>query len=451
MRLRLIDCWQSIRASFWFRPALMVLAGMLLFACTLSIDKLHLLPEMLNTLFYSGGVSNAASLLQALTGAMVAIATVVFSTLMLVLTLATSQFGHRLINSFMGDRVNQSVLGIFVMTFVYCMLVFHMVGNDPSSSFVPGLSVTVGFLLALFATSTLLYFTHHIAQLISAPRVIETVGKEFDTVADRLYPEARNEEQDDAPAPPVFDAAGHAVVATHGGYVQSVARALLVQLAVRHDLVIDSAVGFGDYVLPGNVLARVHGQAPEQRLARQIERAYGVGDSRQADYDLLFAMNQLAEVAVRALSPSLNNPYTALDGVNRIGLSLARLMARPLPPAGFDDYDGQLRLIFRLPDFHHLLDAGFVPIRNYGRSSMLTVREMLGVIEKLAPLTRRDDERRALAEHADAIRRAADHGLSEQIDIDRVHACFEKTSRALANMGPITPDYILDRHAAHTG
>lgn len=439
MHARLSEFYELARSSFWYLPSVMMAVGIALFAVTLSIDESGIVSGGLwQTIFYSGGTANAASLLQALTGAMVAIATVVFSTMMVVLTLATSQFGHRLIRSFMRDRANQAVLGIFLSTFVFCMLVFHMVGNDPQNDFVPGVSLSVGFVLALFSTCTLIYFTHHIAAQFSAPEVLEAVATEFDGAIDRMYPAGREDAEDGDHAPDL----GHGTQTIHassGGYLQTLGLESLVAMASEHDVVIEALISFGDYVMPGNALAIVHGAELDDETARHVAKQFVLGRNRLADHDLVFAVNQMAEIGVRALSPALNNPYTALDCVNRIGRSLAVLITRPLPPEVHDDQEGRMRLVLRLPNFHQLLDAAFMPIRNYGRKSVLTMREMLRVIEKLAPLARRPLEREALARHAETIREAASNGLSERTDIDRIQACFEQVQRAMQSVGEIVP------------
>lgn len=444
MRARLFEFSELARSSFWFLPSIMMLVGVLLFAVTLTVDELGLATSgVLATLFYSGGASNAGNLLQTLTGAMVAIATVVFSTMMVVLTLATSQFGHRLIRSFMRDRANQAVLGIFLTTFVYCMLVFHMVGNDPKNAFVPGVSLTVGFALAIFSTCTLIYFTHHMSSLVSAPEVLETVGVEFDAAIDRVYPQAAKENDGQAPDGVSAPTLGHGAMtlqARKGGYVQTIGREALRALAVEHDVVIESLVSYGDYVLTGNDIARIHGQPLDEDGQRSVRRQYVLGRNRLTDHDLIFAINQMTEIGVRALSPALNNPYTALDCINRVGNSLAVLITRPLPSEVWLDDDQALRLVVRIPNFHHLLDASFTPLRNYGRTSVQTMREMLRVIEKLAPLTRRPLEREALARHAEALREAAEHGLTERIDIQRIQAFYERAYEALDRVGHITPE-----------
>ena len=146
---------------------------------------------------------------------------------------------------------------------------------------------------------------------------------------------------------------------------------------------------------------------------------------------LLFAMNQVAEMAVRALSPALNNPFTAVDCVNRIGHSLAMFMQCPLPREALYDEHEQLRLTFRLPNFAELLDSAFVPIRNYGRTSTITLQAMLRVVEGLVPLTQRRYEREALARHAESICAAADHGLPERVDLERIQAQFARVQQAL--------------------
>lgn len=429
MRARLIEIYESARSSFWFLPGVMMLIGVLLFVVTLAVDRSGFMRSTSQTFFYSGGATNAINLLQTLTGAMVAIATVVFSTLMLVLTLATGQFGHRLIRSFMRDRANQAVLGIFLSTFVYCMLVFHMVGNDPNNQFVPGFSITVGFALAIFATATLVYFTHHMASLIAAPEVLETVAVELDAAIDNLYPETEDNE-DHAPIAAPDESVSTVIRAREGGYVQAVDLKGLAHFANEYDCLIESSASYGEYVLPGGQIARVFGASLDDDARAEAAEFYIVGKKRLTERDLLFAVNQIAEIAARALSPAINDPFTALDCINRVGLSLARVAARPLPDEGHY-CDGQLRVIMRLPGFAEMMDAAFVPIRNFGRSSVITSREMLRVIAKLAEVTGRSAEHQALRRHADVIRAAAANGLSEARDIERIDGFFEAAVAAI--------------------
>lgn len=448
MRARLYEIYGMIRSSFWFVPALMMLIGMALFAGTLTVDKLGLTGGVLQTIFYSGGPSNAANLLQTLVGAMVAIATVVFSTMMVVLTLATSQFGHRLIRSFMRDRSNQAVLGIFLTTAVYCLLVFHMVGNDPKNQFVPGVSLTIGFVLAIFSTCTLIYFTHHMASLVSAPEVLRTVAVECDEAIDRVYPDRASDAGEKAPDGANAPALGHgsdAIYARQGGYVQTIGEEALVKLAVEYGVVLESRVAFGDYVLPGTEVVRIHGGELGDDGKDKIHRQYVVGRNRLTEGDLIFAFNQMSEIAVRALSPALNNPYTALDCINRIADSLAVLITRPVPSEVWSDNNDEMRFVLNVPNFNVLLDTAYTPIRNYGRTSVQTLREMLRVLEKLAPLTRRENEREALARHAESIREAADNGLTEAMDIDRIQRFYERVNDALAQVGKTETDSHVGR------
>ena len=428
MRIRLAEFMELARSSFWFLPSVMMLVGVLLFSITLGLDRSDVAAAWLTKMLYSGGVENAVYLLQTLTGAMVAIATVVFSTLMLVLTLATSQFGHRLIRSFMRDRANQTVLGIFLSTFVYCMLVFHMVGNDPANQFVPALSVTVGFALSLFASCTLIYFAHHMAQLIAAPQVLEAVAVELDDVIDRLYPERMP-----TPADERFTVSnGVWVHAPRAGYVQSVGLDGVVAIARKYEIAIESVVGYGDYVLAGAPIARWQGSQSEspEALTQKIAGEYLIGDSRMSDRDLLFAINQVAEIAVRALSPALNNPYTAVDCINRLGASLAEVARRPVPSPLHGD-DDRSRFLLRLPDFEAALDAAFTPIRNYGRGSVLASRQMLRILARMSALAHREPDRAALRRHAQVVRDAAHSALQERHDIDDIEREFERALEAL--------------------
>lgn len=431
MSERLTNTTDELRRNFWFLPLLMLIGGLLLFVLTLALDYSNWsLTLQHSPWLYTGGPDGARDLLMAMAGAMVAIGTVVFSTMMLVLTLATSQYGHRLIGTFMYDTANQVVLGIFMVTFVYLALVLHMVGNNPGNDFVPHVSITTGFALAVISAGMLIYFTHHIATLISAPRIIAGVGEQLDRVIIRMYPhrESNDAEATNTDRKNQDDVAlgnGHSVLANSSGYVQTIDRPVLIALAREYDGVLEVASGLGEYVFYDGEIARFYGQTPDAAFNHKLLDAFQFSATRTAQQDLIFATNQISEIAVRALSPALNDPYTALDCINRIGAGLARLAQRPAPNKYNYDEDKQLRLILELPYFADMLDAAFTPIRNYGRTSVITCRELLLVITKLGRLTETQPSHEALRKQADRILAAAEDGLvvdADKTQVRRYHA-----------------------------
>jgi uncharacterized membrane protein len=173
MQIRLIKYWEDLRSSYWFVPGAMAVGAILLSFATIALDG-YFRAEVLRSLgfIWSGGPEGARGLLQAVAGSMITVAGVTFSITMVALSFASSQFGSRLLRNFMSDTGNQVVLGTFVATFIYCLLVLRTVRSGDDAEFIPYLSVTVGLVMALVSLMFLIYFIHHMALTMQAPYVI---------------------------------------------------------------------------------------------------------------------------------------------------------------------------------------------------------------------------------------------------------------------------------------
>ncbi|MGH8274695.1 MAG: DUF2254 domain-containing protein [Gammaproteobacteria bacterium] len=445
MHAKLLKLIDSLTRNFWFLPGLMMAASIGLYAITVAFNDSAWVATLQHyDVVYAGSLSGAQQIVSVIAQTMVAIASLVFAAVVVVLTLATSQFGHRLIRSFMRDKSLQYGLGIFVATFVYCLLVLHTMHG--AGTRVPSLSVSVAFYLAIIAGATLIYLTHHIAQMIAAPSIISEVGVEMEATIDRAYPEKPETKPLE---PETIEAAlrrlerdGVEVASNARGYIQTLDTSGLIELACEHDLVIEFRSRPGDYLFDGSLVAKV---VSPGRLGTELEgrirRSMTIGNRRTPVQDLRFAFNQLAEIAVRAMSPALNDPFTALDCVNRIGDGIARLAQRSEPSPYHADSQGRLRLIIKPVRFAELIDGVFTPVRNYSRQSVIVTLQMLRAIEELAPLLRGDSARRALAEQAVLIRRGAEEALPDVHDYAAVQEIY---ARALEKLGLDESDLPLE-------
>ncbi len=388
---------------------------------------------------YSGGFSEAKTILTVIAETMVTIASLVFTTVGVVITLATSQFGHRLIRSFMRDKFTQFAFGIFVSTFIYALLVLYTVRNSGEGASVHALSVSIAFYLAIIAGVTLIYFTNHIAQMISAPTVIADVGREMDETIDRTWPEDPSvRSAEGAPGEESLDTGqvdttveqikqdGTPIHSPRSGYIQTLDSSGLIDLAVEHQAVIKMICRPGDYLFAGTSVAQAWPADRSRELSHKIFQHIVIGKRRTPVQDLRFAFNQIAEIEVRAMSPALNDPFTALDCVNRIGAGLARLARHTEPSPWRTDENGRLRLFIQPVSFNELVDSVFSPIRNYSRESVIVTMQMLNVLEELAPLLCNDEQRRAVAIEATLIQRGAEEGLLETHDLESAQIAYER-------------------------
>jgi uncharacterized membrane protein len=440
--MRLVKYWDRVRTSLWFVPALMVVAAIALALAAITADEGLAGRDWRSWGWaYTGSAEGASAVLGAIAGSMITIAGVVFSLTLIALQLASSQFGPRLLRNFMRDTTNQLVIGTFVSTFLYCLLVLRAIRREDVHPFVPHLSVTLGVLLALASLGVLIYFIHHVAVSIQADEVVARVAQELMVGIDRLYPMQIGEGGPAAPSPErlpeAFEAEARPVPAVGNGYLQLVDADGLMALARRADAIIRVERRPGHYVVAGTPLALVWpGARANARLADQLRSAFILGEQRTPVQDVEFSVNQIAEVAVRALSPGVNDPFTAIACLDRLGAALSRLAEREIPSAHRRDGDGQLRVVAPPVTFPAIVAAALDPIRRYGRSDASVTLRLLDTIGVVAGAARRPEDRRALAGHAEVIVRGARDGLPAEADVRAVEERYAAVSRLLRDAAP---------------
>jgi uncharacterized membrane protein len=448
MRTRLASLWEALRTSFWFVPAVLTAAAAALAFATLWVD--HRLGERWveeAEWVYTGSAEGARSLLTTLATSMITVAGVVFSITVVALTLASSQLGPRLLRNFMRDLGNQVTLGIFIATFVYCLLVVRTVrgGNGaPHLDFVPHVSVSTAIVLALASLGVLIYFIHHAATSIQASHVIAAVGGDLEQAIDRLFPEtmgagaaADDDEHDDEPARPPIATPEWPIAAGATGYVQLIDEDRLMALAVERDVVVHLLRRPGHFVAPHLPLAAIRpAERGDDTLAAAIRATVAIGPQRTLAQDVEFAIDQLVEVAVRALSPGVNDPFTAIQCVERLGAAFARLAARDIPSPRRRDDVGRLRVIAYPWTFGALLDAAFYQIRQHARTSVAVSMALLEAIASVAHAVRRPGDRAALLVHAEMIESQASAAAPAPRDRAALRRRYEAALAALAEGAP---------------
>jgi len=373
---------------------------------------------------FTGGAEGASALLGIVAGSMITIAGVVFSMTLVALSLASSQLGPRLLRSFMRDRATQVVLGTFIATFLYCVLVLRTIRRADEIAFVPHLSVTLGVLLSVASVGVLIYFIHHVSVSIQADEIAARIGKELIERIDFLFPEQIGRGAPRIPTEPpeagffeAFDREARPVGADGDGYLQFIDAEALLALAMEEDLVVRLERRPGNYVVASCPLALVWpGSRVTDRLTDQVQSLFVLGHRRTSDQDLEFGVNQLVEIAVRALSPGLNDPFTAITCVDHLGSALCRLATRDIPSTYRHDPQKQLRVIAPATTFPEVMDAAFNQIRQYGRSSAAVTIRLLETIAVVAGFVHRPEDRAALLRHAEMIARGAREGLPEDED-----------------------------------
>jgi uncharacterized membrane protein len=440
MKIRARFWWDRVRTSFWFIPAVMAVGAAILFLFTVDIDY-RISSDALQGAWwlYGGGHEGARAVLSVVASSMITVAGVVFSIMMVVLSLAAQQYGPRLLRNFMRDRITQVVLGVFVATFLYCLLVLRTIRGENHQPFVPQISVTVGVALSLISLGLLIYFIHHVSISIHIGQITTRVQEELLLAIDSIFPEMLGNSEVDVPGEPKetatwpdFDRVGVRVLAEESGYLEAVDEQKLLEVAKRDDVVVRMDVQPGDFVLAKQAVMMV---APRDRVTddtvADLNGTLLMGAQRTPVQDVAFAIERQADIAIRALSPGINDPLTAIDCVERLTDALDRLAARRIPSSYRYDENGNMRIVATTISFQQLLASSIGAVRQYATVSPMVTMKITDNLGRLADRVRRQTDLQALQEQLDAIASCTFDTLSthdrEQIrrHVDRARAVFE--------------------------
>jgi uncharacterized membrane protein len=430
--------WEGLRESYWFLPMLMAAAAAALALGILQIDR-SLSGSWARRLDWirDAGPDGTRAVLVAIAGSMITVTGVVFSVTIVALTLASSQFGPRLLRNFLRDRANQLVLGTLVATFLYSLLVLRAVGPEGS---VPHLATAIAMLLAIVSLFVLIYFIHHAASSIQASSIIDAVACEIDEKLPALFPEQLG---DEAPRAADLGAALHALAADGvevrsegAGYLRILDADAVMTLACEHGLVICLHRRPGDFVAAGASLARSGplSQTTESVQAA-IRAAFVLGPRRTPAQDLDFLTDQLTEMAVRALSPGVNDPQTAVACVHRLGSLIGNLSERAMPSAERVDEAGCLRVVAPATRFDGVVARCLDPIRRYGASNPEVVVSVLAALGEVSRRSLSPERGRVLGEHAAEFYEAFARCAESKRDLAQVQKVYEPLMARLAR-GP---------------
>jgi len=418
-----VRAWlETLGDLFWLRPALVVLGCILLAQFGIWLETAPIAgydaasPD--TNWGYSGGAEGARALLSAIAASNIGVAGTTFSITIAALTLASGQMGPRLLRNFIRDARNQTVLGIFLGTFAYALMVLRTVRTVEESPFVPHLAITGALVLALVAVGTLVWFVHHIATSINIETVVDAVQQDLcKAIATHTRDEPGAARPDDGPT-------GRALAATGGGYVQALDEGALADWAHERRVRVTLRVRPGDYVPSGFPIA--HLSRAVEGGAAAIRDAVTLGRRPAALQDPEYPIRQLVEIAVRALSPGINDPFTAGSVVDHLGDALCRIAPRHLP-TGVVLREGRPVLVHPVTDYDGLCDAMFHMIRQNAAGSVHVLGRMLDVLARVAEVERRPDRAAELSRHADLVMAAARLDVadpSDRADLEERHRRF---------------------------
>jgi uncharacterized membrane protein len=434
MMMQLHHYWQDMWSSFWFVPAALVLGAVGLATVLIAVD-INFLQFATWPLLFGASAAGSRSLLTAVASSMITVAGVVFSITIVALSLTSSQYTSRVLRNFMRDRVNQVVLGVFVGIFAYCLVVLRTIRGPEEGSFVPSLAVLTGLGLAFVGIACLIYFIHHISMSIQASSIIAAVAQESNAAVDHLFPEELGEEaEEDAGgylAMSLTEQTWSAVPAHKTGYIESIDQDALLAFAREHGTILHMERAIGEFVAAGTALVSVAGPGGVgDETTAELNAVYVISRQRTVQQDAAFGIRQIVDIALKALSPGINDTTTAVMCVDYLGAILVRIAVRRMP-ASYRLDQGELRVIARGPSFERLLGEAFDQIRQNAAGNVAIMSRMLGALQTIASLTTSPSRRAALREQVQSIAELAGRTVKSPYDRARLESRLVRVHEAL--------------------
>jgi uncharacterized membrane protein len=421
-----------------------IVVGVVIFLITFNIDvAAHFHHIDLPTWLRSGNAESGREVLIAIAAAIITVVGVVFSITILALTLASQQFGPRMMRNFVRDFGNQVTLGVFVATFVYSVLALGSITVYPHGNFVPHLSITMAEALLLVDLAVLIYFINHIAASIQLPAVIAGIARDLDDAIDAEFPvtvvdattttvERRVHIDQPAELLATIEARGGVVLASKSGYLQFVGYAQLEKIAKLVDAVILLEYRPGHFIVAGRPVAKVFPQGAAKQVERALAKAHVTGPHRTLMQDPVFAIDQLVEIAIRALSPAVNDTFTALTCLDWISSGLSRISGREIVERVYRDDEGRIRLIGADWSYPKMVNRAFDKIRQAARGMPAVNIRILVSLEVVVEATTTSSQREVLLRQGEMVLSSAQESVTDQNDLDDIQGRFVRLTESVA-------------------
>lgn len=447
LKLRLRTLWDDLQSSLWYRPAIYTLFALILALMNPWID------QVTEWKFYDFGADNARAVLSSIASSMLTVVTLTFSILMVSFTLASQQFSPRILRTFTRDKTSQHVLGIQIGTFLYSLLVMVRINDIGESPFIPLFSVLGAIGMAMLGIGAFIYFIDHISHSIRVNYVIANIGEQTVTLLHEERPEQAtdtadsngnggDEKHEDAAgtAPSQAQLQGRTsarrsaavVTAKQAGYIQGIATKRLLEIATKQNLLLEVACTTGDFVPLRQPLLYVHPtNALPDSLSSTLAEQFDIGTERTLFEDTLFGIRQLVDIALKALSPAVNDPTTAVNCLDHLVNILIQAAQYPDPRGLLTDNAGRVRVRMRKVTFAAMVELAFNQVRHYGCDDALVCVRVIDALAEIAGAT--DDRQRQdlLWHHIGMVSRAADRSLVEPHEREQINGAIERAAEQM--------------------
>ncbi|MEO7660555.1 MAG: DUF2254 domain-containing protein [Pyrinomonadaceae bacterium] len=412
---RIINFWVNLRASLWFIPGLMLILSIVTALGLIELDSqidgewLYTFPRV-----FGLGADGSRGMLTAIASSMLTVVALTFALTLNAMTQASGQFTPRIFRNFMRDRPNQFFLGYFVSVFAYCLLVLRTIRGGDELKFVPSLAVFVGLLLALGGVIALIFFIHHIADSLQITTIIDKIVSDTKAAIDTKFPTeigipALSDERKE-----VWQATEKQkwvkIAALTSGYIQSVDTDGLLEFAEGNQIILRMERGIGQFVGRGAGLMSLTSGAesenlsfvPDNQTERELNDLFSIDRYRTIEQDVGFGIRQIVDIALKALSPGVNDTTTAVNCIDQLGVIVAEIGRRELPSRVRAGSRGA-RVIAVSPNFQDYVESSFDQIRISGKANLAIFERLVESLSFIAECTKKDKRRAGLKRQIDLI------------------------------------------------
>jgi len=418
--------WKELTGSFWFVPVLIILFSIALASGLIVIDRsVDIASLKYFSFIITESADSARSVLSTISGAMIGVAGTVFSITLVALTLASSQFGSRLLKNFMHERLNQLVLGAYVSTYVYCLIVLNVVKENETETFIPTLSILVAILIAVGNIVLLIIFIHFISTSIQAEKVISDISKALMKNIESIFSEEL--EGDEEPTDDTKDLDHYldnfpnvkTLLAPKSGYLQYLHNQSLYEAAQANDYIIVSLHRVGSYLVKGEAMLKLYSQSEfTEESVKDFGDNFVIGNARTRQQDAEHSIHQMVEIACRALSPGVNDPFTAISCIDNLTSTMCYLTHVKFPSKFKFDDNNHLRYAYIPLTYQGMLDAAFLQIRQFSKGSPAVVIRLMEAMIKIHNFTTFSSHKNAVKEHAQMILKVAEDSFEDSHDLE---------------------------------
>ena len=341
----------------------------------------------------------AQLILSSIATSIMTVVSIVFAILLMTLTLASTQFSPRILINFIRDHTTQWTLGVFLGTFSYCMAALPAARALPSP-FVPAATVSGAMLLALGCVAWLIFFIHHISQSISVNHIVDRIARETELVIDEFMPHARSPFQLDNDVGDVFPSEESAALLNRkSGYIRYIDIDRLIGIAREYGIRVRLERRVGHFVPAGVPIIRA---TKPERMSEDLElrllAALDIGPTRTMQQDVEFGVIQIVDIALRAISPAVNDPSTAISCVDQLSRIMICWLGRERPRSTYYAPPHVPRLIVPWISFEGLIDTAFDQIRHYAVADLAVSLRLIRALQDIAGAAKGQDERQVLVE-----------------------------------------------------